>query len=280
MTIWLAILLGLVQGVAEFLPISSSGHLALFQNLFGMQDIEHDHMFFDVLLHLGTLVSVIIVYRREVWEMILALISLFKKKSPAGQAASGKKTDPAGRLIVLIIIATLPLVLILPVKKYIEMLFTSLAFVGLALIVTGTLLFISDKIRFGGKTEKNATVKDAILIGLAQAVATLPGVSRSGTTTIAGLFCGFDRTFAIRFSFLMSIPAVLGANIISLIEALKLGFDHSLLPVYLVGVVVAMVSGCLSIGLLKRLIEKNKYGKFSYYCWGIGLVTLIASIFI
>lgn len=280
MTIWLAMLLGLVQGVAEFLPISSSGHLAIMQNLFGMQDVEHDHMFFDVLLHLGTLVSVIIVYRREVWEMIQALISLFKKKPPARGQQPVRKADPAGRLILLIIIATLPLVLILPVNKYIETLFYELSFVGLALIVTGVLLFISDRIQRGGKTEKTATVKDAILVGLAQAVATLPGVSRSGTTITAGMLQGFDRTFAVRFSFLMSIPAVLGANIISLIDALKAGFDTSLLPTYLAGVAVAMVVGCLSIGLLKRIVAKNKFGNFAYYCWAMGAISLVASLFI
>lgn len=165
-------------------------------------------------------------------------------------------------------------------NKYIETLFYELSFVGLALIVTGILLFISDRIQRGGKTEKTATVKDAILVGLAQAVATLPGVSRSGTTITAGMLQGFDRTFAVRFSFLMSIPAVLGANIISLIDALKAGFDTSLLPTYLAGVAVAMVVGCLSIGLLKRIVAKNKFGNFAYYCWAMGAISLVASLFI
>ena len=281
MTIWLAMLLGLVQGVAEFLPISSSGHLAIMQNVFGMQDVEHNHVFFDVLLHLGTLVSVIIVYRKEVLEMIRAFIGLFRKNKPAPAAGGGRQAaNPAGRLIVMIIVATLPLVVVLPLNKYIEQLFNKLLFVGLALIVTGVLLFISDRIQRGGKTERTATMKDALVVGLGQVVATLPGVSRSGTTITIGLFQGFERSFAVRFSFLMSIPAVLGANIISLIGAVKDGFDTSLLPMYLAGMAVAMVAGCLSIGLLKRIVAKDKFGKFAYYCWGIGAVALVASIFI
>ncbi len=281
MTIWLAMLLGLVQGVAEFLPISSSGHLAIIQNLFGLKNVEQEYVLFDVLLHLGTLVAVFIVYRREIWEMILAFIALFKKKPAAAQQPAGAaRQNPSARLILLLIVATLPLVLILPVNQYIEKLFYSLTFVGIALIVTGVLLFLSDRVRQGGKTEKNATVKDAVIVGLAQAVATLPGVSRSGTTITVGLFQGFERSFAVRFSFLLSIPAVLGANILSLIGALKESFDTSLLPAYLAGVVVAMVSGYFSMRFLKRIVEKNHFGRFAYYCWGIGAVAVVASIFV
>ena len=121
---------------------------------------------------------------------------------------------------------------------------------------------------------------DAILVGLAQAVAVVPGLSRSGTTTSAGMARGFDRTYAVKFSFLMSIPAVLGANILSIVDAVKAGIDTSLLPMYLVGVLVAMVSGYASISLLRFIARKGRFGGFAYYCWGAGLVTLILSLIV
>ncbi len=272
-----AIILGLVQGIAEFLPISSSGHLSIFQNFFGLMDVEAENLFFDVLLHLGTLIAVFVAYRKEIMELILALFSLFTRDA---QQASRSSRDyrPARRMILLIIIATLPLFLVLPIKDHVEGLYRNTFFIGGALIVTGVLLFMSDRFRHGYKTEKSATLLDALLVGFAQALATVPGLSRSGTTIAAGLTRNFERPFAVRFSFLMSIPAVLGANILSLIDALQGGVDWSLMPVYLVGVVIAAVSGYFSIRLLKFISERKSFGGFAYYCWAAGAFTLIMSL--
>ncbi len=272
-----AIILGLVQGVAEFLPISSSGHLCIFQSFFGLVDVEAENMLFDVLLHLGTLVAVFVAYRKEILELILAFFSLFTRDTQ--QASRGAKDyRPARRMILLIIVATLPLFLVLPVKKYVDQLYSNTFFIGGALLLTGCLLFFSDRIPKGHKTEKSATLLDALIVGLAQAAATVPGLSRSGTTISAGLTRKFERPFAVRFSFLMSIPAVLGANILSLIEAVQGNTDWSLLPVYLVGVAVAAVSGYLAIRLLKFISERNHFGGFAYYCWAAGAFTLIMSL--
>lgn len=271
-----AILLGLIQGIAEFLPISSSGHLALFQNILGLADVEHDHMFFDVLLHLGTLAAVFAAYWGEIKAIILEFLTMVHiRKLSAGQKADGLSR----RMIIFIIIATLPLFLVLPIKDHIEALFSNLLFIGFALLMTGLLLFLSDRFNRGNKTVKNATLLDIILVGCSQAVAVVPGLSRSGTTIAAGMARGFDRQFAVKFSFLMSIPAVLGANILSLIDAItEGGIDVSLLPMYLVGVVIAAVSGYLSIRLLKYISTRGSFGGFSYYCWGAGLVALILSL--
>ena len=272
-----AIILGLVQGVAEFLPISSSGHLSLFQHFFQLTDVEHDHMFFSVLLHLGTLVAVFFAYRRDIAELLREFFCMVHlRKLPQGQTPD----IPARRMILMIIVATLPLLLVFPIKDRVELLYQNTFFIAFALMLTGTLLFVSDRMPRGHKTAGTATMTDALLVGLAQAVAVVPGLSRSGTTISAGMARGFDRTYAVKFSFLMSIPAVLGANILSIVDAVKAGIDPSLLPMYLVGVVVAMVSGYASISLLRFIARKGRFGGFAYYCWGAGLVTLILSLIV
>lgn len=272
MNLIMSIFLGIVQGVAEFLPISSSGHLAIFQNFFKMENVEESHLFFTVLLHLGTLISVCVVYRRDIADMFFAVIDMVKKDKKENAPPEEK-----GRLAIMIVAATLPLILILPVRKYIEQLSGSSAFIGVALLITGCILFFSDKIAQGRKAEKKMTVVDALIVGLSQAIATVPGLSRSGITITTGLCAGFSREFAVRFSFLMSIPAILGANLISLISALKGGVNWSYMPVYLVGVVVAAVVGYFAIRLVKVLVDSNKFGKFSYYCWIVGGLTIILS---
>ena len=170
------------------------------------------------------------------------------------------------------------LFLILPINDKVEQLYYHTFFIGLMLILTGFLLFVADKMPKGTRTEKNMRVRDALIIGVCQAVATIPGLSRSGTTIAAGMATGLDRSFAVRFSFLMSLPAVLGANILSLAKAAKTGIDVSLLPAYLIGMFVAMVSGIAAIGLVKRLTSKGRFGAFSYYCWGAGALTMILSL--
>ena len=241
MSIWNAILLGIVQGVAEFLPVSSSGHLSILQNLFHLQSAEDGHMFFDVLLHLATLVSVCVAYRREVVDIVREIVSWFKRDLPQ----SRRPADPRAtrRLILMIVIGTLPLFVVVFFNDLIEPLYYSTIFIGIALILTGCMLYVSDRMVPGRKTEKSMRVRDALIVGVCQAVAVIPGLSRSGTTITAGLSVGMNREHAVRFSFLLSIPAILGANLISLIKAFKTGIDASLLPAYLVGMIVAGVVG-------------------------------------
>ena len=279
MSIWNAIILGLVQGIAEFLPISSSGHLSILQNLFHMSTTENGHLFFDVLLHLGTLISICIVYWRDIVAMVREVFALFAFfRNTRLPAAQRQQELPAARMVLMIILATLPLFLILPINDKVEQLYYHTFFIGFMLILTGFLLFVADKMPKGTRTEKNMRVRDALIIGVCQAVATIPGLSRSGTTIAAGMATGLDRSFAVRFSFLMSLPAVLGANILSLAKAAKAGIDVSLLPAYLIGMLVAMVSGVAAIGLVKRLTSKGRFGAFSYYCWGAGALTMILSL--
>ena len=271
-----AILMGILQGVAEFLPISSSGHLALFQRFFGMEDFEETQMFFTVLLHFGTLISVFIVYWRDIvdmiWEFCLAVAGLVRRDE------GGTPPPPARRMVMLIVVATLPLFVMIFFKDAIETLFSNSLMVSCALIVTGFILFFSDRIARGRKNAKNATVVDALIVGAGQALAIIPGLSRSGTTISVGMMRGFDRSFAVRFSFLLSIPAVLGATVLELKDAIEVGIDTSMLPVYLVGVVVSAVVGYFAIRLVKSLADKGKFGKFAYYCWAVGLGSFIAGV--
>lgn len=279
MTYLSAVLMGILQGVAEFLPISSSGHLALFQHFFGVENYEETQMFFTVLLHLGTLISVFVYYWHDILDMIreffLLLGSLFSRKG----THEIRNTPPARRMVLLIIVATLPLFGILPVKDYIESAMNNVTFVSAALIATGFILFFSDRMARGRKTARTATMTDALLVGCAQAFGTLPGISRSGSTISAGLLRGYDRNFAVRFSFLMSLPAVLGANILTLKDVIEEGgIDTMLLPVYLVGMVVAAVVGYFAIRLVNLLADKGKFGAFAWYCWAAGAASLAASI--
>ena len=275
MSILTAILLGLIQGIAEFLPISSSGHLAIAKHLLGLN--TEVPAFYDVLLHLGTLLAVFVAYWQDIKDMVR---EFFHGVGDIAHHRTPTPVPPARRLILLIIIGTLPLFAVLPVHKKIESLSGSMLFVGLALIFTGFLLYICDLWRKGRKNERTATWLDAVVVGVGQAVATMPGVSRSGTTITAGCFCGFQRRFAVRFSFLLSIPAVLGANILSLKDALEAGIDWSQVPVYLVGVIVAAVVGYLCIRLLKYIADKGRFGAFAYYCWAVGLLTLLLNVII
>ena len=259
--------------MAEFLPISSSGHLAIAQNLLNLQ--AEIPAFFDVLLHLGTLLAVFVAYWQDIKDMV---VEFFCGIGDLVHHSTPTPVPPARRLILLIILGTLPLFAVLPIKDKVQGLSDNMIFIGAALIVTGFLLFASDMMRKGRKTERNATWLDVLIVGAGQAIATMPGISRSGMTISAGCFTGFERKFAVRFSFLLSIPAVLGANILSLKDAAEAGIVWSEVPVYLLGVVTAAVVGYLCIRLLRMIADKGRFGAFAYYCWAVGLLTLVLNI--
>ena len=275
MTYVTSFLLGLVQGVAEFLPISSSGHLAIAQNLLGLEGAGSVPEFFDVLLHLGTLIAVFAAYWKDICDMV---VEFFRGIGDLAHRSTPSPVPPARRLILLIIVGTLPLFAVLPIRKSVQGLADNMVFVGAALIVTGFLLFLCDRARKGRKTERSATWLDALLVGVGQAVATLPGVSRSGMTITTGCFVGFERKFAVRFSFILSIPAILGANILSIKDAVDAGINWSEMPMYLIGVAVAAVTGYLCIRLLKMIADRGRFGAFAYYCWTVGALVLIFTI--
>ena len=277
MTVLSSIFLGLVQGVAEFLPISSSGHLSLFQHFFGLVSSE-ESLFFDVLLHLGTLIAIFVYYWKDIVALCKQFVQLVRCLFSKQKRKTMKQLPPDGRLILMILVATLPLFVVLPIKDKVLGLSNNMLFIGGALVVTGFLLFASDRVKKGRKNERTASLLDAVAVGVGQAIATVPGISRSGMTITSGCFVGFERKFAVRFSFLLSIPAVLGANILSIGEAVRQGIDVSQLPAYIVGTLVAAVSGFFAIRLVNMLADKGKFGSFAYYCWGIGAAAVLASL--
>ena len=265
-----AIFMGILQGITEFLPVSSSGHLSLFQNFFGAEAPDN---LFNVLLHFATLLAVCVVYRRDIYEMITEFfLGIRDLVSPGARKG---RVPPARRLVVMVILGTIPLFLVLPFKSKIEALGGSTLFIGCALLVTGLLLFASDRFARQQKTERTMTVLDALLVGCGQALAVVPGLSRSGTTITAGVAVGLDRPFAVRYSFLLSLPAVLGATLLEVIDVAKEGIDTALIPQYLVGMIVAAVSGYFAISLVKLLADKGKFGAFAYYCWAVGILTIV-----
>ncbi|MBR3556625.1 MAG: undecaprenyl-diphosphate phosphatase [Oscillospiraceae bacterium] len=263
MALWFAVILGLTQGAAEFLPVSSSGHLGLLQAFFPALAPDAG-LSFDVLLHLGTLLSLTLVYRRELWGMMRALLP-----------GSGEEKREGRRLLGLLMLGTLPLGLVLPLRGWIEARCTDAVFIGAALLANGVLLFISDKLLAGRKELRTAGAGDALLVGVLQAFAALPGISRSGSTITAGVLAGLRREDAVRYSFLLSFPAVLGACLVKLSEALRDGFDKALLFPSLAGAAAAALSGLLAIRLVGRLARRGGFRRFSLYCWAVGLAAII-----
>ena len=268
--------LGLVQGVAEFLPISSSGHLSLFQNLLGMGDLAamEENALFNILLHLATLVAVCIAYWGDIRDMIVELWRL----ATVGKKRGLEPNRPMRRQIGLMIVATLPLAIVLPIHSEIETLGAYPWLVGIALVVTGTLLFVSDRMPRGSKTAEDMTVWDALVVGLCQAVATVPGISRSGATITAGMSRKLDRPYAVKFSFLISLVSVTGAVLLKALDVIRGEADLSRLPVYLVGMVVSGVVGYACIKLLQKIVSKGKFGGFAYYCWAVGVLSVVLSL--
>lgn len=274
MTAGLAILLGLVQGLTEFLPVSSSGHLVLVQTFFGGSNPEADYMLFDVLLHFGTLVSVFIAFWDDVRELILEFF---------GWAKDGFKLKdrPYRRFIVMVLITIVPMFPVLLVKDKLDALFSNTLFVGCALLVTAAVLLFSERAPRLHKDAANATWLDALLVGCAQAIAVVPGISRSGSTICAGLFRGFSRDFAVRFAFIMSLPVVFGANLLEVGDALAQAESTGIpIHLYLLGIVVSMVSGLLAIRLIRLVTNQGHFRPFVLYCGVVGVISIIASLLV
>ncbi|MBR5515904.1 MAG: undecaprenyl-diphosphate phosphatase, partial [Clostridia bacterium] len=271
---WLfAAISGIIQGLAEFLPISSSGHLSLFQNFFGMKDIP---MTFDILLHLGTLAAVFIVYRKDIFPLFPAFFTMI------GKVLKGKfkfkEATVHERMVLMVIIATIPLVLIVPFTDYIDLIGKSNIAIGCILIFNGIMLFVSDRLASGKINLENAKVKHAIVPGIFQMFAVLPGLSRSGSTITGGLTQGFNREFAVKFSFIMSIPAILGAAVTDIPDVISGSIDASQMLPFLFGTLVAFASGIGAMKLLIYISKKSNFRIFSVYCVIVGIIIVVLDV--
>lgn len=273
MSIFEALIMGLVQGLTEFLPVSSSGHLVIFSEILGL-NLE-DGNAFSVLLHLATFISVCIIYYKDIIELIKEFFLLI------GDIFRGRfdMTRPYRRMLIMIIIATIPAVIVGAIFSIfdIDEMISNLTVVGIMLLVTAVLMYAIDRFGEGKYDAKNATYTSSLLVGLAQACALLPGLSRSGSTITASRAAGYKKEFAIKFSFLMSLPAILGAAVL---EGAGLiadgGFSVELAPLA-VGFIAAAASGILAIKFLINLLNKNRFYIFSIYCGIVGIVSIVCS---
>ena len=270
-----SILLGIIQGLTEFLPVSSSGHLVLAQEIFGLSYNEAENLAFDVFLHFGTLVAICVVFRKTVWGIIKAFFTSLKKLFTGKYRYS--TLDRFEKMLLLMIISIIPLFAVLLLKDKIDALFSSVLAVGISLIVTAGLLFVADMLTKKPRKTVEPKPLHGLIIGLFQAVATVPGISRSGSTITGGLLCGLDKSFAVEFAFVMSIPAVLGANILEIFKVVKNGMETPF-SYCLIGAAVAAVVGVGAIKLVEFVSRKNKFVFFSIYCAAVGLFAVIWSI--
>lgn len=271
MTILKAIILAIVQGITEFLPISSSGHLAILQILF---NIKEGNVFFSQVLHFGTLLSILLVYHKQVINMIVEFFKML------GSLIRREKIElnHYQKLALYIILATIPTVIIaLFIEKYLDQLYMSSLIIGLCFIITAFMIYFIDINIHGKNTTRitDAGVPKVLAIGAVQGVAALPGISRSGSTIFISHILGINKKDAVDFSFLLAIPAMLGGFILGLKDIFKEGSQVSFDINAIVGLIVSFLTGVLAIRLIKVLIKKKKFHVFSYYLVVLGIICIV-----
>jgi len=280
-----AILMGILQGLTEFLPVSSSGHLAIFQNLFHIGNGVGDLFLFDILLHIGTLIAIFFVFYKDIFKLIKEgfgiIIDFLKSLFGLIRGRKWKRVIRTGyrKFVMLVIVSTIPTGIIgVLLKDLVEECSKTLIMPGIFLIITACILFIADRAADGSKTPKDATYRDAVIIGTSQGIATLPGISRSGTTITMALLCGFEKRFAVKYSFIMSIPAVLGAAVLEVHDVMEEGAQFE--PTYLIGMLVAAVVGYAAIKIMLNVVRNKRYIFFSVYCFIAGMVAIVGSFIV
>jgi undecaprenyl-diphosphatase len=273
MNIIQGIIIGIVQGLTEFLPVSSSAHLVFIQNILGVES----SLAFDTFLHLGTLIAVLWFFR---WDIIKMLKSWWLSIGDIlqGRFRQGFYDDPYKRLAWYVILATIPVGIVgVLFEDSVDALFSGALYVpAFFLFVTGTILYLSQRMNSGNINLYNISKKEALFMGLGQACAILPGLSRSGTTIAAGLTAGLDKEFAAKFSFILSIPAILGAFVLQL-KDIGSAMDVNFLPVFL-GFIAAIIAGYMAIKWMLDLIQNKSLDIFAYYCWVVGIIVFMGSI--
>lgn len=285
MSLLQAIIMGFIQGITEFLPVSSSGHLAIFKILFHME--TDTGLLFDVILHLGTLIAIFAVYYKDILRMIVEgfriirdvfinIVRFFRNHCMHEKEEYIRiVTNGYRKFVMLVIVSTIPTGIIgVVASDFITMASEILIVPGICLIVTSILLFIADRINSGNKGPKNISYTNGFIIGICQGIATLPGLSRSGTTISACLISGFDRRFAVKYSFIMSIPAVLGAAILEIKDISFASVTGTEVAYYLVGMAVAAIVGYICIKTMLVIVRNKKFTFFSVYCFLVGALSI------
>lgn len=271
MNLFQAVFLGVVQGLTEFLPVSSSGHLVLFQRLFGLMQPE---LLFDVCLHFGTLIAIFTVFYRDIFALLKSVFTLPVTLTRKGGLRALYDDSDDFRLAVLIVVGSAPTAVMgLAFKQIADRLFSAVGVVGVMLLVTGALLWATRRRDGRGRPLSRMRWTDALLIGFVQGLAILPGISRSGATISAALFMGLDREVAGRFSFLLSLPAIFGALLISMEPAGLHGSSRFI--AIAAGTLAAALVGYGALVVLLRIVKKGKLHRFAPYCWAVGVVAIL-----
>ncbi|MFA9380917.1 MAG: undecaprenyl-diphosphate phosphatase [Acetanaerobacterium sp.] len=276
MTIFNAIIQGILQGITEFLPVSSDGHLTLFQHF--TKTSGEGALFFTLMLHLGTLIAVFVAYHGLIGELILEFFRM------VGDIFCGrfslKKMNPDRRMIMMILVSLVPLAAFYFVKDYFIAITedNDIIVEGVLFLFTGVMLFLADHCFKGNSTAKNMKYSDALLIGTFQGLAALPAVSRSGSTISVALMRGYSREYAVAFSFIMGIPAIIGANVFEVGDALQQNMVFDWAPI-LVGIAVSAVVGFFAIKLIAWMVKTDKLMVFSYYTLTLGIIVIAIGIF-
>ena len=267
-----AISLAIIQGLTEFLPVSSSGHLALGHWLFrGTGSGEALPLEFVVLVHCGTLVAVVVYYWSDLAEIVRDVFL------PRREAGEGEACGWGRRLLILLVVATIPAVIGVMFEDRVEQLMNTPWAVGIALLVTGTALIVSERLGKRVKADRDTTAVDALLVGIAQVAAITPGISRSGSTIAAGLGVGFKREWSARFAFLMSIPAILGGTVYKAKDLVEQGAGGAM-GVYIACFVIAALTGYVAIRLVIGAVQTRNLKWFAAYCYAVGLLAIIADL--
>ncbi len=271
-----AILRGLLQGVTVFLPISYSGHKALFQTLLKL-DLPSDGLL-KFFMNASTFVSILLLYRKDIGRMLREGVDFLKGKTYEYPLNAGRMAPPL-RVLFFIIVGTVPLLLVTPISKRTDVLMGKTVFVGLCMAALGAVLCITDKfVRAGRKGEKTITGKDAFYIGLGQALAVIPGLSRIGITVALGMTRGLKRDFSVRFSIFLSLPSVVISVLVSFFALFKSAVDWSQILGCLAAFVISVLAGCVSIQTLRIALKKKKLRYFSYYLWVVGAAAVVLSL--
>jgi undecaprenyl-diphosphatase len=272
MELYQGIILGIIQGLTEFLPVSSSGHLVLGQIFFG---ITQSQLVFDISVHMGTLLAVLVVYASDVISMLASVIKFFIKAVLFKPVIKEFKKDKNLQMAGLIVLGSIPTAIIgMALKQFEHVLFSSKMVVGLMLIFTGTILWISRKYYFAEHSKGGPGIKNAFLIGICQGIAVIPGISRSGSTIAAGMLLGLDRYQAAKFSFLLSIPAILGAQVLSVKDMINNSI--SIDPVTIYATIASFITGLAALKLLLTLVHSGKFHLFAPYCWFVGFLVVVS----
>ena len=270
-----SIIQGVIQGLTEFLPVSSSGHLALYQ-YFTSTNGGGDTLL-SIMLHLGTLVAVFFAFRKRIGALIVEFFSAVKDIFTG--KFSFKTMNNNRRMLVMLIVACVPLLAVLLIKDKVESVSGYPIGMALCFLMTAALLFFAHKRSKREDGSDTVKLKNGITVGIAQALATLPGVSRSGATTSAGLFTGLDKQTAIEFSFILGIPAILGAAVLEIKDTVEAGATDVNVMALVVGMIVAAVVGYLAIKGLEYILKKNKFSIFAIYTFVLGVLVLAEGIY-